>query len=304
MILNRLRIILMTSPGPRLRATAALTALLAGSALGLTACGGGNDATGVQVVTAFYPLQYVAERVAGEHAEVTNLTQPGKEPHDLELAPNQVANIADADLVLYESGFQAAVDDAVAQNRTGPSVDASKVVGLALPDPHFWQDPLKMVKLTEAVATEMAKADPAHAADYTANATALTKDLTTLDGEFTRGLTGCKRNTIVVNHDAFGYLGRYGLHVESILGLSPGAEPTAHGLATLQDLIEKDGITTVFSETLASKKSAEALAGDLNITTAVLDPLEGLSADAEKNGGNYLSVMRQNLAALQKANSC
>ena len=319
----------MTSPATRLRTTAALTALLAGSALGLTACGSDDDGTGrVQVVAAFYPLQYVAERVAGEHAEVTNLTQPGKEPHDLELAPNQVAALADADLVIYESDFQTAVDAAVDENRDGPSVDASKVVDLATVasehsdeesaheesghdehehgefDPHFWQDPLKMVDLTEAVAAELTEVDPAHTAAYTANAAALTKDLQELDGEFATGLTGCKRDTVVVNHDAFEYLARYGLHLESIVGLSPDAEPTAHALATLHDLIKEDGITTVFSETLASRKSAEALAGDLDITTAVLDPLEGLTSEAEDNGGNYLTVMRQNLAALQKANAC
>jgi zinc transport system substrate-binding protein len=319
----------MTSPATRLRTTAALTALLAGSTLGLTACGSDDAGTGrVQVVAAFYPLQYVAERVAGEHAEVTNLTQPGKEPHDLEMAPSRVAAVVDADLVIYESGFQPAVDSAIEENRDGPSVDAAKVVDLATVDsehgsehgdehadeesghehgefdPHFWQDPLKMVDLTNAVAAKLAKVDPGHAADYTANAAALTQDLKKLDGAFTTGLTGCKRDTIVVNHDAFEYLARYGLQVESIVGLSPDAEPTAHALATLHDLIRSDGITTVFSETLASKKSAESLAGDLGITTAVLDPLEGLSAKAEDNGGDYLTVMRQNLTALQKANSC
>ncbi|RJS47603.1 metal ABC transporter substrate-binding protein [Nocardioides cavernaquae] len=325
----------MTSPATRLRTTAALTALLAGSALGLTACGSDDAGTGrVQVVAAFYPLQYVAERVAGEHAEVQNLTQPGKEPHDLELAPNQVAAIADAELVIFESDFQAAVDDAVKENRDGPSVDAAKAVELAPAvdhseeghadeeaghgdeeaghdehehgalDPHFWQDPLKMVELTEAVAKELATVDPDNAADYTANAAALTTDLRTLDGEFTTGLADCARDTVVVNHDAFSYLDRYGIHLEPIAGMSPDAEPTAHDLATLHDLIKEHGITTVFSETLVSKKTAEALAGDLGITTAVLDPLEGLSASAEDNGGDYLTVMRQNLAALQKANAC
>jgi len=245
----------------------------------------------------------------------------------------QVVEVSDADLVVFESGFQAAVDDAVDENRDGPSVDAAKVVDLASVtsehpdehadehsdegtdhddaehehgelDPHFWQDPLKMVDLTQAVAAELAKVDPDHAADYTANAAALTQDLKKLDGDFTAGLAGCKRDTVVVNHDAFEYLSRYGLHLESIVGLSPDAEPTAHDLATLHDLIKDHGITTVFSETLVSKKTAESLAGDLDITTAVLDPLEGLSAEAEENGGDYLTVMRQNLASLQKANSC
>ena len=52
------------------------------------ACGGGptRPATGSQVAAAFYPLAFVAERVAGDLVEVTNLTTPGGEPHDLELS--------------------------------------------------------------------------------------------------------------------------------------------------------------------------------------------------------------------------
>ena len=63
-----------------------------------------------------------------------------------------------------------------------------------------------------------------------------------------------------------------------------------------------EGLTTVFSETLAEKKTAESMAADLGVDTAVLDPIEGLTADAED--ADYLSVMRTNLAALQEANGC
>src|SRR5688572_32167685 len=60
-----------------------------------------DSADGVQVATAFYPLQYVAQRVAGDLATVENLTQPGSEPHDLELTVAETAAIADADLVIH-----------------------------------------------------------------------------------------------------------------------------------------------------------------------------------------------------------
>jgi zinc transport system substrate-binding protein len=107
---------------------------------------------------------------------------------------------------------------------------------------------------------------------------------------------------VVVSHDAFGYLSRFGLQIEGIAGLSPDAEPTPADLARIQDLIRTEGITTVFSEQLASPRLAETLADDLGVTTAVLDPIEGLSD--ETAGEDYLSLMRQNLAALEEANGC
>jgi zinc transport system substrate-binding protein len=310
-ILNRLRIILMKS----------FTVAAAGAVLALPLTLGGcaaftddsaTSADGIQVAAAFYPLQYVAQRVAGDHADVVNLTAPGGEPHDLEPSVKETAEIASSDLVVFERGFQPAVDDAVEQNATGDELDVTSVVHLVPfrdhgvdsdeDDPHFWQDPLLLADVGDAVAEQLAKVDPANAADYESNAADLRSDLETLDQEYTDGLTGCARSTIVVSHDAFGYLERYGLTMDAILGLSPDSEPTPADLARLQDVIAEDGITTVFSETLASPESAEALARDTGVRSEVLDPIEGLSDKTADE--DYLSLMRSNLAALEEANGC
>lgn len=117
--------------------------LLAVSGLALSACGAddGGDAEasapggGPSVVAAFYPLAFVAERVAGDHATVENLTAPGVDSHDLELTAQQVATVADADLAIHIDGFQPAVDDAIEQNAPSAVIDAAAVVDL-LPDEH------------------------------------------------------------------------------------------------------------------------------------------------------------------------
>jgi zinc transport system substrate-binding protein len=324
MILNYLRIIVMTSLATRSGAAVlASTALLAGSVL--SGCGalsdddGGGSGTGRRIVAAFYPLQYVAERVAGEHFEVDNLTQAGQEPHDLELKVKQTAELAQARLVVFEHGFQPAVDAAVEENAEGDIVDVADAVDLKPfaehgheesehegkhgdVDPHFWQDPLLMADLGDEIADRLADLDSDHAADFAANADALRTDMETLDREYTEGLSSCERDTVVVNHDAFGYLARYGLHLEPISGLSPGAEPTPADLGNLQTLISHDHITTVFSETLVSPKTADTLADDLGIKADVLDPIEGLT-DETKNE-DYVSLMRSNLQRLTKANGC
>src|SRR3954454_18440696 len=69
--------------------------------------------TGVHLVAGLYPMAYVAERVAGDHATVTDLSRPGQEPHDLELGVRETAEVTDADLIVYVKGLQPAVDDAV-----------------------------------------------------------------------------------------------------------------------------------------------------------------------------------------------
>jgi zinc transport system substrate-binding protein len=299
-----------------LAAVAVAVPLLAGCA-----DGAGSDAGTEKVVASFYPLQYVAQRVVGDHAEVENLTSPGVEPHDLELSIEQTAAVADADIAFYQKGFQPAVDDAISQNGPENVVQVTEVIELepgdehhgeseaehaehagdAL-DPHFWLDPDLMVQVASEFSKQMSEADPEHAEDYRANFDRLRKDLETLDADFERGLANCERDTVVVSHDAFGYLEKYGLHFEPIAGLSPESEPSPAHVKQLHDLIVSDRITTVFSETLASPEMSNAIAGDLGIKTAVLDPIEGLSDSTADE--DYLSLMRANLAALQEANGC
>lgn len=320
------------SPATRLRP---LT-LLALAPL-LAACGGaggaGDDAgTGPRVVTSIYPLHYVAERVAGDRAEVTNLTSPGVEAHDLELGAQQVAALSESDLVVYLEEFQPAVDEAVAENGPERVLEVTEVVELAPTeedheedehagedshageteeehaahagegDPHFWLDPKRLGEVATAFAAEMGEVDPDNAEAYRAGAEELLADLADLDESYTQGLADCAQDTVVVSHDAFGYLEQYGLHFEAIAGLSPDSEPSPAHLAELQDLIRDEGITTVFAETLTSPALSESLARDLGLATDVLDPIEGLTADTEEE--DYLSLMRANLEKLQQANGC
>ncbi len=272
----------------------------------------GKGAGGVRVAAAFYPLAWISEQVGGDHVDVSNLTAPGGEPHDLEPSVAVTAEIAEAGLVVFERGFQPAVDAAVDENAGGDVLDAADVVDL-VPfrehgvdsgerDPHFWLDPLLLADVADAVAVRLADADPDHADDYRANAADLRGDLERLDREYADGLAECARTTVVVSHDAFGYLQRYGVDMEAILGLSPDSEPTPADLARLQDLIREDGVTTVFSESIVSAKAADSLARETGAASGVLDPIEGLTDRTADQ--DYLSLMQANLAALQKANGC
>jgi zinc transport system substrate-binding protein len=272
----------------------------------LTGCGaaGASGDGEPTVVASFYPLAFVAQRVSGSDARVHNLTPPGVESHDLELTTRQVGDLAAADLIVYEKGFQPSVDEAVDQNASGAQVEITDVVTLERHgDPHVWLDPTRLVAITHAVADSLAEVAPEHADAFHQRAEALVTELTALDEDFRAGLADCEHTTVVTSHDAFGYLAdRYGLQMVGIVGLEPNAEPSLARLKEVQRVIEESGVTTVFYERLVSPEVAQTLAVDLGVTTAVLDPIEGLTEDTE--GEDYLSLMRANLAALEEANGC
>jgi zinc transport system substrate-binding protein len=276
---------------------------------GLVGCGvsggsGANSEKGTTVVAAFYPIAYVVEQIGGQRVEVTNLTPPGTEPHDVELSARDVERVRSADFVFYlGSGFQPALEEAV----EGSDVSAIDLLdGLHLrrgfdegeitADPHVWLDPLRYAEMADRIGRALGR--PKRAA-------AIRARLQSLDREYEDGLARCERSEIVTSHAAFGYLAeRYGLEQIAITGLSPEAEPTPRELEHVVEEVRAHGATTVFFETLVSPRLAETVARETGAKTAVLDPLEGLTEDELARGEDYFTVMRANLEALRQALRC
>ncbi|WP_369236983.1 metal ABC transporter substrate-binding protein [Streptomyces sp. R21] len=307
------------------------SAVLAATALGLgtlSACTDSSAADGksggkLDVVASFYPMQYLAEQIGGTHVNVSNLTQPGQEPHDLEISAKQTAQLQEADAVLYLKNLQPAVDDAVAQSEVKAKIDAASLTSLekhgnevgghaaahddskgeesGSADPHIWLDPVKYAEVAKGVGKAFEKEDPDNAADYKKNTDALVEKLDALNAQYKTGLANTKTKVFITTHAAFGYLAeRYGLTEEAINGLDPESEPSGNRVKDLEKMAKSDGVSTVFYETLVSDKTAKTIASDAGLKTDVLDPIEGIVKGTSR-GSDYVQVMESNLKALQTA---
>ncbi|MBP2402790.1 metal ABC transporter substrate-binding protein [Streptomyces syringium] len=317
--------------------TGTIAALAALGLLSLTACSsetdGKNSEGKLKVVASFYPMEFLAKEIGGEHVSVSALTKPGVEPHELELTPKQTASLDEAGAIIYLKGLQPGVDKAIKQSNAKHVVDAASLTELEEHgdevdgkkhesedkhadkhedeheghehkheggDPHIWLDPVKYAEVAKGVAKTLAEADPDHKADFEKNADALAHKLDGLHKKFEAGLKNRASDTFISTHAAFGYLAeRYGLTEEAVNGLDPESEPSAARMKELHEVAEKHHVSTIFFETLADPKTAKTLASDLGLKTDVLDPLEGIT-DKSK-GDDYFEVMESNLAALRKA---
>lgn len=334
---------LVTRARRHLAAVAALA--LAGSLASCAALSPGSDSTAaasgasgaapsgaLTVSTSFYPIQYLAQAIGGEHVAVTSVTPTNVEPHDFELSPKDVTALSASSLVLYVSGFQPSLDDALAQVSGPTVVDLAGSVDLvhhdgveeeheegategateaateaahdhgaaAALDPHFWLDPVRMQAAAKAVEAALAQADPAHADDYAANLDTLNATLTDLNTSYSTGLGHCERTTFVTSHAAFGYLAdRYSLTQASISGVDPESEPSPAELAEVKKVVESTGTTTIFTEELVSPETAQAVAAETGAQTRVLSPIE-----SAPESGDYADAMRANLEELRTALSC
>jgi zinc transport system substrate-binding protein len=257
-----------------------LLAVVLASPVVLTGCTAAGPALHgrLGVVASAYPFAWLAEQVGGPDVVVTDLVKPGAEPHDVELSPREVGTVEQAAVVIYLKGFQPAVDDALGGGKQGfdlgTVVTQQPLVGgkeATSKDPHIWLDPVRM----ETAATA-------------------------LDRLFRSSLTGCVRKDVVTSHSAFGYLaGRYGLVQRGISGLTPDAEPSPRRIAEVTDFARKNGVTTIFFESLIDPKVAKTVASEVGAMTAVLDPVEGV-----RSGDSYLTVQGRNAAALHTALGC
>ena len=327
---------LVTRARRHLAAVAVLA--LAGSLASCAALSPGSDSTAaasgaaptaapsgaLTVSTSFYPIQYLAQAIGGEHVAVTSVTPTNVEPHDFELSPKDVTALSASSLGLYVSGFQPSLDDALAQVSGPTVVDLAGSVDLvhhdgveeeheegateaahdhgaaAALDPHFWLDPVRMQAAAKAVEAALAQADPAHADDYAANLDTLNATLTDLNTSYSSGLGHCERTTFVTSHAAFGYLAdRYSLTQASISGVDPESEPSPAELAEVKKVVESTGTTTIFTEELVSPETAQAVAAETGAQTRVLSPIK-----SAPESGDYASVMRTNLEELRTALSC
>jgi zinc transport system substrate-binding protein len=261
-------------------------------AVAVAACGGQSDSSGTSVVAGFYPLAFAAEQIGGDRVEVTNLTPAGAEPHDLELTPRELEEILDADLVLYVGGgFQPSVEEAV-ESSDVPAIDILQDDV----DPHVWLDPVRFAQVVQRIGAELGGG---------ARARELAARLRALDEDFRAGLADCERRELVTTHDAFGHLAeRYDLEVIPIAGLAPEAEPSPRDLEEIAALVEERGVTTVYTEPLLSAEIGETVARESGATTAVLNPLEGLTEEELARGEDYFTVMEANLEALRTGLGC
>lgn len=241
----------------------------------------------------FYPLAWAVERIAGPDAQVVNLTPAGAEPHDLELSPDDLRTVRDADLVVYVGGgFQPALEDAVA-DRDLPSLD---VLDADESDPHIWLDPVRFSRVVHEIGQAMGRPSEARALEDT---------LAGIDRAYRRALRTCARSTFVTTHAAFAHVAkRYELTELSLAGVRPESEPSPRQLERLVAEVEASGAPFVFAEPLVSDELAATVARGAGVDVSLLDPLEGLSDERLAAGDDYASVMLDNLTALTKALEC
>lgn len=298
------------------------------SALLLGACGNSTASQEdgkLDIVTTFYPVYEFTKQVTGDEANVELLVKAGTEVHGYEPSAKDIARIQEADAFVYENeNMETWVHDVEKSlDTTKVNVISATEGMLLLPgseegedhdhseerhshayDPHVWLSPERAITLVENIRESLVAKYPEKKDAFETNAAAYIEKLDALDAKYSETLSAAKQKYFVTQHTAFAYLALdYGLKQVSITGVAADEDPTPSRLAELTEYINKYGIKYIYFEENASKSVAETLAKETGVQLDVLNPLESLTDEDMKNGKDYISVMEDNLTALEKTTS-
>lgn len=268
-----------------------------------------RQAATLRVLATFYPLYEFSKAVAGDVAEVGIITPASAEPHDFEPSPQQLIDVQKTKVFVYNGAtFEPWVGKFLPDYKN-MAINASEGMDLLAAehgaDPHYWLDPVLAAKAIDTIRDGLTAAAPEHTAAFAKNAEAYKAKLTELHSAFLEGLASCSQHTIVASHDAFSYVGkRYGFELMAIAGINPDEEPSPAKLAEITEVVRQKGIGYIFFESLVSPRLADTIATETGAKTATLDPIEGLGDEDQRQGKTYLTIQRENLAALRTALGC
>lgn len=244
-----------------------------------------------KVFVSILPQGYLAQRVAGGHAEISVLVSPGQSPETFEPMPQQMAALSEADIICgIGIPFEDVLFDKIKSAMPNITVvrtdrDIAKIPmesahghGHAVepagaPDPHVWLDPKRAIVISETIRDALIQIDPGHKGDYETNFLKFKADLEITDSLIFEKLLPYRGRAFYVMHPAFGYFAEaYGLKQKAVE--VEGKEPSARELAELINDMRADRARVIFVQKQFSSVTVERLATDLGVAVVSIDPLE------------------------------
>jgi manganese/iron transport system substrate-binding protein len=265
-----------------------------------------------RVVTTFTVIQDIAQNVAGSSAVVESITKPGAEIHDYQPTPLDIVRAQAADLVLWNGFNLERWFERFFQNvKDVPSVvvsDGVEPMGISegpytgKPNPHAWMSPSNALIYIENIRKALARHDPANAEAYNKNASDYSSRVRAIDAPLRKRLDSIpqQQRWLVSSEGAFSYLIRdYNMREAYLWPINADEQGTPQQVRKIIDLVRKNKIPVVFSESTISDRAAKQVARETGARYGGVLYVDSLSA-ANGPVPTYLDLLRVTVETIAK----
>jgi zinc transport system substrate-binding protein len=282
-------------------------------------CSPANSGGAMKVTASIYPIADFCKNVGREHVQVSTMIPAGANAHTYAPTSGQVESLARAKVFVMnglelETWATSVVSSAGAKDLVQVKAGEAVPTSMLLPsgelngnghtevyDPHVWLDPELAKYEIEAIRDGFARADPANANDYAANATSYLATLQSLDQSIKSQTATFKEKNFVAVHSAWGYFARqYGLDEVGAIEELPGKEPSFEQLKGLVDEMKRLGVKVIFAEPQTSSKAAGIIAGEVGKDVRVIT-VDTLGNPDNPEVDNYVDMMRHDVTVMAGA---
>lgn len=279
------------------------------SLLLLTACNNAEKSNDENIIyTSIYPIEFATKEIVGDKMKVENIIPTGVESHGWEPTMKNIASMAESKIIFINGlgmeSWKNSVKETVGEEKlieVSKDVDLIKLTDREVDeenkyDPHIWLSIRNMEKISKNIFDEIIKIDSGNKDYYEKNYNNLVNKLKELDEKFSRELKNYEGKSIIVPHEAFGYLARdYGLKQLPIENINSSSEADLGTIANIVEMAKEEEIKTVFYEYNENKKLASTVAEEIKGNLKEIYTLENITDEQIENKEDYFTIMEKNL---------
>ena len=266
-----------------------------------------------KVITTFTVIADIARNVGGDAAIVESVTKADAEIHNYQVTPGDIRRTYGADLILYNGlNLELWFEKFFKNFNSIPSVvvtDNIKPLGISegpysgKPNPHAWMSTKNALIYIENIREAFVKHDKENIETYNKNAAIYAKKIMALDEPFREKIESLSTENrwLVTSEGAFSYLAEdYGLKEAFLWPINADGQGTPQQVRKIIDLVRKNKIPAIFSESTVSSKPAKQVARETGARYGGVLYVDSLTSEDGKVP-SYIDLLKVTLQTIVEA---
>lgn len=255
----------------------------------------------INIITTVYPLEYITNKLYGEHAIINSIYPDGVDTKSYEFKAKQLDDFSKKDLFIY----MGATDDKdiaatlVNKNNGILIIDGSFGMEYQYGDEELWLDPSNLLMIAQNIKTGLQEYIKSNylKKEISEAYEELKVELSELDAEIKLTAENATTKTIVTANDSLKFLEKYGFNVISI-AKDNTLEKTLTEVTTKIKTKEVKYIYMLEHDT--ENKNVKKLIADTNVGVIKLKALDTISDEERDNKFDYIKLMNDNIELIKK----